>query len=406
MKQEIDIYKHDERLRSLLATLKESSVSQKNNDLIFKFYEFALINGLSKGRIIKYIEVMLEFGKVTEKDFDLVVKGDVEQFARYLEERDLSAWTKYTQKVVIKRFYKWLKGNNEFYPEEVKWMKCRIKRSEMKLPEEGDLIQDKEIETLINLADHPRNKALVSCLYESGCRIGEIATLQIKNVQIDEYGTVIVVQGKTGSRKIRLVFSTPHLATWIDNHPMRNDKNAPLWINIGMKHHNRRLEYDAIRMYLKKLFKKAGITKKSNPHSFRHARATCLANHLTEFQMNQYFGWIQGSTMPSVYVHLSGKEVDGAILELNGLKKSKEEKESILRPKKCVRCDTINSHQSKFCLKCGGILDLKTAVELQEAQKEEQVVRSEADQVMNALLRDPEIKEFLLKKIQSNKITT
>jgi hypothetical protein len=45
-----------------------------------------------------------------------------------------------------------------------------------------------------------------------------------------------------------------------------------------------------------------------------------MANPLTEFQMNHYFGWTQGSNMPSTYVHLSGKDLDGAILKMNGQK--------------------------------------------------------------------------------------
>jgi len=44
-----------------------------------------------------------------------------------------------------------------------------------------------------------------------------------------------------------------------------------------------------------------------------------MANYLTEAQMNLYFGWVQGSDMPSVYVHLSGRDVDDAILKANGI---------------------------------------------------------------------------------------
>ncbi len=35
--------------------------------------------------------------------------------------------------------------------------------------------------------------------------------------------------------------------------------------------------------------------------------------------MNLYFGRVQGSDMPSVYVHLSGRDVDDAILKANGI---------------------------------------------------------------------------------------
>lgn len=42
-----------------------------------------------------------------------------------------------------------------------------------------------------------------------------------------------------------------------------------------------------------------------------------MANYLTESQMNAYFVWVQGSGMPAVYVHLSGRDVDGEIVGLN-----------------------------------------------------------------------------------------
>ncbi|WP_340819137.1 hypothetical protein [Methanolobus sp. WCC4] len=35
--------------------------------------------------------------------------------------------------------------------------------------------------------------------------------------------------------------------------------------------------------------------------------------------MNAYFGWVQGSDMPAVYVHLSGRDVDDAVLKANGV---------------------------------------------------------------------------------------
>jgi integrase/recombinase XerD len=44
-----------------------------------------------------------------------------------------------------------------------------------------------------------------------------------------------------------------------------------------------------------------------------------MANYLTEAQMNVYFGWTQGSDMPGVYVHLSGRDIDDAVLNANGI---------------------------------------------------------------------------------------
>jgi hypothetical protein len=33
--------------------------------------------------------------------------------------------------------------------------------------------------------------------------------------------------------------------------------------------------------------------------------------------MNHYFGWVHGSNMPGVYIHLSGRDIDDAVLKAN-----------------------------------------------------------------------------------------
>jgi integrase/recombinase XerD len=103
--------------------------------------------------------------------------------------------------------------------------------------------------------------------------------------------------------------------------------------------------------------KRASILKAVNPHNFRHGRATHLANHLTEGQMNEYMGWVRGSEMPSTYVHLSGRDVDQALLRLNNITVSeKEDWEKGFWLKKCPRCSLENPPANKFCNRCGVIL--------------------------------------------------
>lgn len=71
-----------------------------------------------------------------------------------------------------------------------------------------------------------------------------------------------------------------------------------------------------------------------NPHAFRPASATHLANILTEAQMKEFIGWIQDSDMASVYVHLSGRDVDRAILKLYGMMMDDERSNGkLLKPK-------------------------------------------------------------------------
>ena len=53
-----------------------------------------------------------------------------------------------------------------------------------------------------------------------------VSTVKIKDVSFDNYGSVILVTGKTGDRRIRLFEATYFLSKWISSHPYRDDPSA------------------------------------------------------------------------------------------------------------------------------------------------------------------------------------
>lgn len=398
MEQKLDLQRYDKRLISMVKLIEKIDISERNKKLIFKFRDDCVRQGLSKPRIVKLLEILKSTALILDKDLDQLKRKDIEKFVTIIQEREYSPWTKQSYKIILRKFVKWVKKTDD-YPEEVKWIKTNISRNQLTLPTQEGLITEDEVKLLIHNAEHPRDKALIAVLYESGCRISEILTLRIKNITIDKHGIVLSVFGKTGSRKVRIIASTQYLVTWLDNHPMKNDPDSPLWTNIGQRNFHEYIKYQTARRVLQITFQKAKIKKRFNPHLFRHSRATFLANHLTEFQMNQYFGWIQGSNMPATYVHLSGKETDSALLELNGVKIDKEQKESSLKPITCPRCDNINTHDAKFCSKCAGILNIQTAMQLEDKRREESMLRKEGDDIMNKLLSDPEVMKLITEKM-------
>jgi len=111
------------------------------------------------------------------KSFDEASKEDIAKLVRKIEGRKLSEWTKHDYRTALKKFYKWIKGGDE-YPEEVKWLKVKTPRNNNVIPDE--LLTEQEIEKLIRVADSPRDKAFVSVLFESGCGIGELLDLRLK----------------------------------------------------------------------------------------------------------------------------------------------------------------------------------------------------------------------------------
>jgi site-specific recombinase XerD/ribosomal protein L40E len=385
-----DIYNYRRTLDKALHSLE--NLNEENKLEILRFYHDCVAEGLSQARIIKYIVTLRRIANILAKPFSQVTKEDIASFVERIESASYSNWTKRDYKIVLKKFFKWFR-KTEDYPEEVKWIKAKIKNNSL-LPEE--LLCEEDINKLVEASHHPRDKALIQVLYESGCRIGELLSLKIRNVQFDVYGAVLLVNGKTGQRRVRIVASSPALATWINNHPLRENPDSPLWIGLATRNRNKVLTYTGAKELLKRIAKKAGIKKRIYPHLFRHSRATKLANALTESQLKQYLGWVQHSNMASTYVHLSGRDVDKALLRLNGIPMDEEEGEEQFKVKICPRCQVKNSPTAKLCDACGLALEVKAAVEIDET-------RAKVDKLMNELIRNPKVLDALLESIENLK---
>jgi site-specific recombinase XerD len=387
----IDIHGYEGRLRAVERRLWEGNpLSERDAEVLRMFERQLLSEGLSAGRVAKYLHHLKVVAEMLGKPFEEATREDIEEVVRRIEASDYSPFTKKDFKVALKRLYKWLKGGNEEYPPEVRWIKTTLRARDELLPE--DLLTEEEVIKLVEAAVSPRDKAFIITLYESGARIGELGSMRLRDVRFEENYARLMLRGKTGARQVIVIASVPYLQAWIQSHPLRDDPDAPLWVNLGTVNRFKAMSYPALAKILRVAAQRAGLKKRIHPHKLRHSRATFLASKLTEAQMSAIFGWKQGSKMPSIYVHLSGRDVDDALLGIYGLKRA-EEVEPKLRPRICPRCQQANAYDAKFCSRCGLALDVRAAMEMEEA-------RRVTDSIMDVLMRDPEFREFLVKKLK------
>lgn len=394
MAEKIEIYKRLV-LESLLSKIRNSSdLSDENKLAILEFADDLLSEGLSDHRIVKYCHFLKYIARHLGKSFSSATKKDLQKLLLKIERTDYAEWTKHEFKVTLKRFYRWMR-KTEDYPAEVSWIKTTIRNRNSKLPEE--LLTEQEVKKAIETCDHPRDKALIAVLWESGARIGEVLTLRIKHVQLDQYGAFLILNGKTGMRRVRIISSAPYLTSWLNLHPSKDNVASPLWVELRQKAHSdvrQAVNYSNACLRVKKIFKKAGIKKRIYPHLLRHSRATFLARHLTDAQMKQYLGWVQGSDMASIYVHMSARDVDDALLKLYGVKSDvATDHESLLKPITCMRCQEVNPATFRFCGKCSSPLTITTAIQLDETRKK-------YDDLLSRLISDPEVMAVLTEKIR------
>lgn len=382
-KNEIATLYGNSLLENAVKLIKESTLTKQNKKLILDFSDNCTARGLSKLRARKYLFHIKKITEQLNKPLDQADRKDIERIINWLNNSDYSPWTQADFRITLKVFYKWLEAEKlgltmkeietqRKEPSTITWFSSRVKKKEQKMPEQ--LLTEEEILLLIKSAPNIRDKAFIATLFESGARISEIGTLKIKNLAFDQYGIKATLFGKTGSRTIRLISASKYLTDWINQHPKKNDQEAYLWIGQTSKE---LINYTSFSKILKVAKKRAGINKPINPHHFRHSRATILAKNLTEQQLKQYLGWTSASDMAAVYVHLSGKDSDDAILGLYGLKEKTQEQKSIMLPKKCLSCGEINESTATYCTKCRTPLSLEIAIQQDQKQALSQKIMEE-----------------------------
>jgi len=360
-----------------------AAVPQVNRDAVRRFDEENKASGLVISSRLNYLRALSLLASHVNKPFKEMKKEDIVSWVSGLE---LAPSTINLYKALSKRFFQWLYGcEKREYPDVVKWITTkRGKRNTI------EVLTLDEVKRMTETATNQRDRALIMLAYESGCRADEILKIKIRDVKMDKYGAVCMVNGKTGGRRIRLIDAVPDMQLWIGMHPEKDNPDAPLWIAQRKGYDLRYVQFYTI---LTQAGKKAGIKKRVYPHLLRHSRLTELATKLTDSELKVFAGWQGDSRMPGVYIHLSGADIDKKILGIHGLVEEKEKvEERPLTPRMCPRCETKNPATAKFCSTCSAVLDLKTAITLDDAKRQ-------PGDVMNELIKDPEVMALLERKI-------
>lgn len=381
------LYDFDKNIQTEIKKLENSQICKENQKLILKFHKWILAEGLSKARQYKYLINLRKISEWNNKPFTKWSEEDIIDILAFLENNGYKRETVNEYKKALKKFFKWLNGED--------WKPLKLIKMRKDRNRKPEVLSEDKILRMIEVEKNLRNKAIISVGYEGGFRIGELAGIKIKDVEFDkregELKARIRVKGKTGERIVPLRMSVPHLRVWIEIHPFSNDPNSFLFCSLSNRSLGEPMKYQSLAKVIKNAAVKAGIKKRVHPHILRHTRATVLAaSSIGESIMSKYLGWVIGSDMPRVYIHLVNKDVEKAIDELYGID---GDKPKIAKPLKCPRCGKINEPNAKYCSQCALILDEGERIRV---EMEEPLI---AKELMNMIVQNPnmldQLKEML-----------
>ena len=106
--------------------------------------------------LIKFFEAMKQLG-LERLNLAKAKRGDLQRTVAVLERSKMAAATKMDIKIVLKSLYKHILGEDEFFPEPIRWIKTSRNRSRNIMPE--DILTEEDVMRLINGTNNPKDKA-------------------------------------------------------------------------------------------------------------------------------------------------------------------------------------------------------------------------------------------------------
>ena len=313
MEDKIDIHHRKREFETYLRNLQnDETMIPQNKEHLLKFIRDCRLGKtlrnrqkkvIGYARCTKCIHILKRISEWLNRPFEDVTQEEMESFIEGLEQDKylgrtgyagaklikLSHSTKVDYKKILKKFYKWLLGKNDQYPEIVDWIETYDTLKEI------SALRREEVEKMI-AASKTRDKAIIMLLFDSGARAEEFLNIRLHHLSKngDTY-KVRIAHSKTKPRTIHVPLCTEYLDMWLNEYDEQNEDSFLFPIT-----------YDGLRVMISRVGKRV-LNKRVTPHILRHTSATYYANLLKNpFKLCYRYGWAMASKMPNRYIDREG----------------------------------------------------------------------------------------------------
>ena len=373
------------------------------------------------------------------KSFRDITRQDIIDFLDSLRNPEsvdpLHKWigTHETYRIILLRFFRWLHRPNDDTPHKKRPKPTimenipKIKRKETSIYKPTDLWTEEDDALFYKYCASSRDRCWHAVSRDTGCRPHELLKLKIKDIVSEQRNdgrqvARIRVNGKTGTRNVRIYNSYPRLKDWLVNgHPFPGFPDAALFCGSGKKNTGKRLAPHTINAryeYYKKISfpklledplvpeedkrKIRELLKKPwNPYVRRHTAATEISKAIKDSVLiDQYLGWShEGNTRQKYQHYYADDAYDAMLTMMDGLAPNSslinidKQKKSLLKPKQCPNCDEPNKPESKFCVKCKFVLSFDAFNDTMQESENNKRKLEETEKKLAELL-DSRLKHF------------
>lgn len=273
--------------------LSEKTLKAYETDLS----QFSLF--LTAGKLIKVTKLLTKF-----------------ELRQYLESlKSLKPKSIKRKTATLKALFNYLEFDEQIEINPIRKMRINIKEPKV-IPKVMEL---KEIERILKTAyqakkliqkkdsysylEALRNIVVIELLFSTGGRVSEIANLKEHDINLKT--GEIIINGKGNKQRVIQVCNEELLALFRLYKKLWADRIELAGNNFLVSRFNKKISDQSIRLLVKELYKKAGITKHITPHIFRHSFATLLLEKDVDIKYIQEMLGHSSIAITQIYTHVN-----------------------------------------------------------------------------------------------------
>lgn len=388
-------------VRSMDLGVSKGVITQKDREIIASYLrDQTAAKRLSLNRQKKIASHLVNFRKLLDCEYAGVDIGKILDAKIKLDNSSYKQNTRGDYIRILKPFLRWMNEEGYISIPEKKIASIRAEAVDTDTKEPDEILTREEVLKMIEYAGKRdtgiRDQALISMLYESGARIGELARLRWRDMAFDKYGIKLYIDDKKTKKRrySRLIISAPYLGTWRNKYPGDAEGNSLVFVGLTHQKAGKPLQYYGFVRILQRSAADAGITKRIHPHLFRNSRIThMVAEGYQESVIKESMWNNLGTRQFKTYVKLGEANIDDEFLSKHGIKVKDSESKRI-KPRTCGNCQAVNAPTAEYCQKCGFALT-------DEAKSMVSDGRDISDRALTELLEHPEANIDKLKRLKA-----
>lgn len=388
-------------------------VNLKYFDRLFGRFEAKDLSFVRRYRVLRSFSMIIY---CVDKDLSEVNRDDVDKIISFMHtvykspksKSDFIRDIKYLWKIILPENDEKGRPDESIVPYAVRHLSGKIDISKDKM--RNDRIDFDEFQKLMDyFSSDARMQLYLSLGVESLSRPQEILYRKIKDIKLnDDYAVInISDHGKEGTGIMQCIDSYPNLIKWLEQHPLKNNPEAYIFVNRGNKNLGKQMTPLNVNQQLRTACKVLGINKnitcyslKRNGVTFRRLRgdADLDIQHAARWTSTKQLKTYDMSTQEDA---LTIQLIKKGIIKANKPELKRYQPEN----KKCSFCEELNPFSNKFCEKCKHPLD-RASIFAEDKKKEEEVnvLKAELDSLKSSLEERKPYEEIIAKLLQKKEI--